>query len=289
MAGLLSDILGFVDRAKQSTRANVGLLMDNPQEYARQINESARDINRQDTLAVQGKNAMLAGRQPTPEQMAAMAAMRQRAENLSMGFAGTVTPGLSWLGKKLPSVEKLAKSENKFLYHSDTAKNVENLKYGIDPQQGGSWIKEIAEGSGANVDDLLSTQTPMSWFSDKPSWVKIKVARELNKPLDKVTTEDIKKHGHLAIVNKKDPYLQDIWRVGEQGLLEGQYSKVTDIKGQQVPAYQTGMYQEGNYGQRLEPFGVEKNEWVSTQSVEPFIQLTGDNLVKFLKLTGNLK
>ena len=90
MAGLLSDILGFVDRAKQSTRANVGLLMDNPQEYARQINESARDINRQDTLAVQGKNAMLAGRQPTPEQMAAMDAMRQRTENLAMGFAGTV-------------------------------------------------------------------------------------------------------------------------------------------------------------------------------------------------------
>jgi hypothetical protein len=92
MAGLLSDILGFVDRAKQSTRANVGLLMDNPQEYARQINESARDINRQDTLAVQGQNAMLAGRQPTPEQMAAMDAMRQRTENLAMGFAGSTKP-----------------------------------------------------------------------------------------------------------------------------------------------------------------------------------------------------
>ena len=91
MAGLLSDILGLIDRAKQSTRANVGLLMDNPQEYGRQINESARDINRQDTLAVQGQNAMLSGMQPSPEQMAAMAAMRQRAENLAMGFAGTVT------------------------------------------------------------------------------------------------------------------------------------------------------------------------------------------------------
>lgn len=90
MAGLLSDILGLIDRAKQSTRANVGLLMDNPQEYGRQINESARDINRQDTLAVQGKNAMLSGMQPSPEQMAAMAAMRQRAENLSMGFVGSL-------------------------------------------------------------------------------------------------------------------------------------------------------------------------------------------------------
>jgi hypothetical protein len=102
MAGLLSDILGFVDRAKQSTRANVGLLMDNPQEYARQISESARDINRQDTLAVQGKNAMLSGRQPTPEQMAAMDAMRQRTENLAMGFAGTINKPVFYHGTNKP-------------------------------------------------------------------------------------------------------------------------------------------------------------------------------------------
>lgn len=89
MAGLLSDILGGIDRAKQSVSSNFGLLMDNPQEYMRQINESARDINRQDTMAVQGKRAMLSGMQPTPEQAAAMEAMRQRVENLAMGFAGT--------------------------------------------------------------------------------------------------------------------------------------------------------------------------------------------------------
>lgn len=92
MAGLLDDVLGLIDRAKQSARSNVGLLMDNPQEYMRQINESARDINRQDTLAVQGQNSLLAGRQPTTEQMLAMEAMRQRAENLAMGFAGSVAP-----------------------------------------------------------------------------------------------------------------------------------------------------------------------------------------------------
>ncbi len=36
MAGLLSDILGLVDRAKQSAKANVGLLVNNPQEFAAQ-------------------------------------------------------------------------------------------------------------------------------------------------------------------------------------------------------------------------------------------------------------
>jgi hypothetical protein len=203
---------------------------------------------------------------------------------LNMG----IKAGSGWMGKATPNVEKLAKNKDKFLYHSDVAKNVNDLHYGIDPQQGGSWIKEIAQGASDNPKALLESQTPMAWFSDKPEWVKMKVARELNKPVDKVTVEDIKNHGHLAIINKKDPYLTDIWRVGNEGLSEGGYSKVQNLKGEQIPAYQTNMYQEGNYGNRLEPFGVERNEWVSTQSVEPFLQLTGDDLVRYLELTKNL-
>jgi len=282
MAGILESIDNLL-----GTR--LGLLVSDPRAAIQQMNQQAGAFNQASLLATQAERNAMRGRPVTQEQAAAKQYVDKVNEDLAMGFAGTVTPGFSWLGKKPPSIEKLAKSQNKFLYHSDTAKNVENLKYGIDPQQGGNWIREIAQGTGANVDDIIESQTPMSWFSDAPSWVKIKVARELNKPLDKVTIEDIKNHGHLAIINKKDPSLTDIWKVGEQGLSEGQYSKVTDIKGKQVPAYQTGMYSEGSYGNRLEPFGVERNEWVSTQSVEPFIQLTGDNLVKFLKMTGNLK
>jgi hypothetical protein len=208
----------------------------------------------------------------------------QKLEDLAMGFAGTVTPGLSWAGKTLPAIEKLAKAKDKFLYHSDVASSVPNLQYGIEPQQGGKWIKEVAEGTGVDPKEIFASQTPMSWFSDTPTWVKVKVARELNKHVNEVTVDDIKKYGHLAIVNKKDPYLTDIWKVGESGLMEGPYSKVKDLQGQQIPAYQTNMFQEG-----LEPFGVERNEWVSTQSVEPFLQLTGDDLVKFLELTGEIK
>lgn len=289
MAGLLSGILGFVDRAKQSARANVGLLVSDPKEYFASMEDQARQFNQASLLATQAERNAMRGLPVTPEQASAKQYVDQVTSDLAMGFAGTVTPGFSWVSKKPPTVEKLAKSQDKFLYHSDTAKNVENLKYGIDPQQGGSWIKEIAEGTGLNADDVISSQTPMAWFSDAPTWVKVKVAREINKPVSKVTIDDIKKHGHLAIINKKDQSLKDIWRVGEQGLSQGGYSKVTDIKGNQIPAYQTNMYQEGNYGQRLEPFGVEKNEWVSTQSVEPFVQLTGDDLVKFLNLIGNLK
>jgi hypothetical protein len=281
--GLLTQGLNYIDQQKQALAARLGLLMNNPQEFAAQLGSEAR----------QRAGVGLLGEPKTAQDMASGAWINspygQQAMQAGSGFAGTITPGSSWMGKKVPSVEKLAKNQGKFLYHSDTAKNLENLKYGIDPQQGGNWIRDIAQGATDDVEGLLANQTPMSWFSDKPEWVQIKVARELNKPLSEVTINDIKKHGHLAIINKKDPYLKDIWKVGETGLSEGGYSKVENLKGEKIPAYQTNMYQEGNYGQRMEPFGVEKNEWVSTQSVEPLLQLTGDNLVKYLQLTGILK
>jgi hypothetical protein len=288
MAGLLGDILGFIDRSKQAAKANLGLLFSDPKEYLATMEGQAKDFNRLQSLAVQGDINAKKGLPVTNEQLAARQYVDRVTNDVAMGFAGTVTPGSSWIGKNLPNVEKLAKNKDKFLYHSDVAKNVKNLQYGIDPQQGGSWIKEIAQGATDDVEGLLANQTPMAWFSDKPEWVKIKVARELNKPLDKVTIDDIKNFGHLAIINKKDPYLTDIWRVGETGLAEGGQSKVQTLKGEKIPAWQTNLYQEGNYGQRMEPFGVERNEWVSTQSVDPFVQLTGDNLVKYLKLTGLL-
>jgi len=199
-------------------------------------------------------------------------------------IANMVKPGLSWQGKKIPDVEKLAKQSDKFLYHSDTAENIENLQYGIEPQQGGPWVREIVEGAVDDVDELLERSTPLSWFSDDPTWVKIKVSRKLGKPLSEVTVDDIREHGHLALINKKDPNLTDIYRVGEEGLGQGPYSKVKTIGGSEVKAYETPIYQDG-----MEPFGVERNEWIATQDVEPFVQLTGDDLVKFMRIKGLLE
>jgi len=199
-------------------------------------------------------------------------------------IANMVKPGLSWQGKKIPDVDKLAKQSDKFLYHSDTAENIENLQYGIEPQQGGPWVREIAEGAVDDVDELLERSTPLSWFSDDPTWVKIKVSRKLGKPLSEVTVDDIREHGHLALINKKDPNLTDIYRVGEEGLGQGPYSKVKTIGGSEVKAYETPIYQDG-----MEPFGVERSEWIATQDVEPFVQLTGDDLVKFMRIKGLLE
>ena len=165
MAGLLSDILGLIDRAKQSTKANVGLLMDNPQEYGRQINESARDINRQDTLAVQGQNAMLSGMQPSPEQMAAMAAMRQRAENLAMGFAGTVgsSPRSLPLGD-FGEITRFSKSLPKGdLYRELGTNNLLNMASGSSPMGAPitmfAEIPEMALGQGANKGILFKVES----------------------------------------------------------------------------------------------------------------------------------
>ena len=98
--------------------------------------------------------------------------------------------------------------------------------------------------------------------------------------------DDIEKHGHLAIINKKSPSAQDIYFLPEQGLNDGSQSIVYDIQGNPKKAWQTDLYQEGNYGQRIEPFGTEKNEYVSAKTVEPFIQLTGKDLVDFMKAQG---
>ena len=162
MAGLLSDILGLIDRAKQSTRANVGLLMDNPKEYGRQISESARDINRQDTLAVQGQNAMLSGMQPSPEQMAAMAAMRQRAENLAMGFAGTVgsSPRSLPLGD-FGEITKYSKALPKGnLYRELSLDNLfsPNMPFGA-PTTFFAEIPEMALGQGANKGVMIKVNS----------------------------------------------------------------------------------------------------------------------------------
>lgn len=92
MAEIIPGLLSWIDRQKQGVKSHFGLLFDNPQEHFRQIGEHARDINRNDSLAIQGKNAMLAGKQPTQEQLVAMQAMNQRAEDLAAGFAGVTKP-----------------------------------------------------------------------------------------------------------------------------------------------------------------------------------------------------
>jgi len=186
-------------------------------------------------------------------------------------------------GSKMPSVDALARANAKgrFVYHSGVADNVEDMKYGVEPQVG-PWVREIAEGEVDNIDEVIENSTPLAWWSKQPNWVKIKVARKLGKYVGDISEEDIRQHGHLAILPKKEPDAENLFWVGEDGLNNGPYSNVEDITGKKVNAASAGLYDNGD------PMGVERNEYVSTRSVEPYLQLTGPELVEFLKKSGFL-
>ena len=189
-------------------------------------------------------------------------------------------------GKKIPSVDTLAKVKDKFIYHSGVADDIDNMKYGIEPTNQGDWVREVASGAVDDVDNLLEQSTPLSWFSDKPDWVAAKVARKLGKNFADVTDEDIIKHGHVAMIPRKGDHASDIYKVGEEGLSNGGYSRVTNLRGEEMPAHQTDLYQENNYGQQIEPFGVERNEYITAQPVEPMFQLNGQELLDFMRKSG---
>lgn len=197
--------------------------------------------------------------------------------------------GSEFLGKNKPKIENLARTSDKFLFHSSTADKAKDLKYGIEPQAGGPWVREVASGAtDQNLDDFFENVTPLAWFSDKPEWIKSMVGRKLNKPFDQVTAKDIEDYGHLAFINKKSPDAENITYIPSEGMMEGSRSTVYDIKGNPQKAWETGLYQESNYGNQKEPFGIERNEYVSPETVEPLIQLTGQDLVKFMRLKGLL-
>jgi hypothetical protein len=189
-------------------------------------------------------------------------------------------------GSKMPSVDALSRNVDKFVYHSGTAKDIPEMKYGVSPQIG-PWVREVLEGStddGDVIDEIMENAVPVSWWSKEPSWAVVKVARELGKPIDQVTPEDLASYGHVALIPKKDPEAESLYWVGKEGLNMGPYSDVEDITGRKVKAYDADLY-SGNYG----PEGVERNEYITTKTVEPYLHLTGNELVDFLRKTGQYK
>jgi hypothetical protein len=198
--------------------------------------------------------------------------------HLRAGRMGKAIGGGSFSGPKYPDVEKLAQAHDKFIYHSGTVDDLDNMKWGLEPQHG-SWIQELANHAGdMEPEEILDRATPLVWFSDSPSWVAMKVARKLDKPVSNVTENEICQHGHVAIVPRKGDHASHIYHVGEEGLNNGAYSNVKDLTGKTKKAYETELYDDNK-----EPFGVERNEYVSAKEVEPLLHLTGDHLVNFLR------
>jgi hypothetical protein len=194
------------------------------------------------------------------------------------GVQAKAIGGGSFSGPKYPDVEKLAQAHDKFIYHSGTVDDLNNMKWGLEPQHG-PWIQELANHAGdMEPEEILDRATPLVWFSDSPSWVAAKVSRKLDKHVNDVTEDEIRQHGHVAIVPRKGDHAKHIYHVGEEGLNNGAYSSVKDLTGKTKKAYETELYDDNK-----EPFGVERNEYVSAKEVEPLLHLTGDHLVNFLR------
>lgn len=103
--GLLSNILGAIDRSKQAAMAKLGLLTSNPMEYLAQIEERARDFNRAQKAGLLAEQNQMRGLPVTPEQQAAQQYANQQMQDLALGFTGNIKP-VSKVG--LPSPQSLS-------------------------------------------------------------------------------------------------------------------------------------------------------------------------------------
>lgn len=182
-------------------------------------------------------------------------------------------------GGSIQDALELARS-GRGIFHSSQADQFDEInKYGVEPQYG-PWVKEVAEG--ATDDPSFLDDMPMAaWWSEQPNWVKMKTARAAGKNVNDVTVDDIRKYGHLSIADA-DEYADTVYRIPEEGI-EYEGSEVSNLSGERMPLYATDLYEYGEDGVGRYPFGIESNELVTRESVEPKYSLTGQELVDFLK------
>lgn len=191
---------------------------------------------------------------------------------------GIIQPGPALKAPAAKKAEEVIKGidpeEQTVLFHSGDASIDAQLKTGIEPGFG-DWLDEVLAGA---VDDaetarMIKEQDPIAFYSEKPDWVAMKVARVLKKPVSEVTEADIREHGQLSVVvvDKND---RSIWRESGNG-------EADQFQG------------KGRYTMSELPFGVERGDVFTTDAFVPDVTLTGDDLIEFLKKnapgTNNLK
>jgi len=178
-------------------------------------------------------------------------------------------------------------SGGKPIYHSgDSSMAAEAHKYGVEPQYG-SWTTEIAQGASdfdgpGGVQAFLDEMPTAAWWSEQPDWIRAKVARAAGKNARDVNDEDIKRYGHLAIADGSE-FEDDVFRIGEDGLNYGEGSPVQNLAGEKMKLYETPLYEYGDDGVGRYPFGIERNELVTRETIDPKFTLTGDALLQYMK------
>ena len=187
--GLLSDIVGMIDRAKQSAKANVGLLVSDPREYMASVNDQARAFNQAGNLAAQAKLNELRGLLVTPEQAAAKQYVDRVNQDLAMGFAGTIT--------KSPQPFKVAHGTNQVFDEFAAGKGITSKHIYTTPEQ---YAADAAQ-YGKNVITATASPKKMIDFSDYDK-------------LDKTTLNSIKKAAKDAGITDKyykfDNFMDDL-------------------------------------------------------------------------------
>jgi hypothetical protein len=201
MAGLLSDIVGMIDRAKQSAKANVGLLVSDPREYMASLNDQARAFNQAGDLATQAKLNEMRGLLVTPEQASAKAYVDRVNQDLAMGFAGSTKP----LNNPANTLEKMTPW---FLNYPKATEVVDGLRVGEKIKNMGS----IASTFDKYEIDKGIRSVPMSAFP-------------ASKPKDLFrSADDLKRVSELAKQIKENKYIDPlIVAVDKEGayVLEG--------------------------------------------------------------------
>lgn len=202
-----------------------------------------------------------------------------------LGLAGSEDAEAAVWGATAKEIMDALAAGKRYLYHSGDASVAEGIAdFGVEPTNTGEWITEIAAGATDDVDEFLAGHPPAAWFSDAPDWVIIRAQRAAKKAgennLD--DQEAVRKYGHVSVIDPEGEWTPPIYRIGSEGLDEGEYSLVTPWGGDPVKLYQTGLYDHDTPGKY--PFGIERDEYVTSDPVEALATYTGDDLVDFLNL-----
>lgn len=166
-------------------------------------------------------------------------------------------------------LEEIKEDGNILLFHSGTADNDENLKYGVEGGFG-EWLEECL--SGATDDDELAeeirNQDGIAFFSEEPSWIQAKIAKKLHIGVGAVSYDQIVEHGQLCILSVAvDDF--DFKRAGIRG--------ADNYDGR-------SHHLNGDFADYSVPFGVEQGDIYSTASINHVeITLTGKSLMVFLE------
>jgi len=203
-----------------------------------------------------------------------------------MGAAGRAPEGSlrmfqSRNGGTIDDAVELARSGDG-IFHSGHAGIAEDIhRWGVEPTNEGSWIREVAVGAVDDVDDFLAQNPPAAWWSRRPEWVRAQAARAAGVSQADVTDDMIRQYGHLAIA-RGDDWADEVFEIGPDGIPDGEFSRVTDLAGNEQRLYETPLYELGDDNVGRYPFGIERNELVTGAAIEPDYTLTGDELVDFL-------